>query len=325
MCKNACARHWVTADPIVREGIVAQSTIRFAAGAGVVAASLLIVGPNPAEAVADKHGSGSHSRNNDRKNGSNGHGRRPKSNVPDLVNGIFDIGEHRRGIELIANDSTPRVMDLVLPAATSETLPSRRASPPRVRQRCGRRPWRRNPRAVTPPARGADPRARVAVTTIGAGRQCPSRSHRGSMRRATVRIRHIGAPARRRIPRVVVGNGRSPGLQDADTEPAARIQSPRSRPRCPWRSRSPSRPCRHHCRRSNAFNRHVWWWSEMGTRRIRHDDRPAVRARRLDSDPRGRRRPRLPAGAGGPVAAGVNPSVGPCAGSFPTTTSGSRR
>ena len=33
------------------EGIVVHSTIRFAAGAGVFAASLLIVGPNPAQAV----------------------------------------------------------------------------------------------------------------------------------------------------------------------------------------------------------------------------------------------------------------------------------
>jgi hypothetical protein len=53
----------------VREGIVAQSTIRFAAGASVVAASLLVAGPNPAQAVADKHGSGSHNTYNDRNGG----------------------------------------------------------------------------------------------------------------------------------------------------------------------------------------------------------------------------------------------------------------
>ena len=50
---------------------MAQSTIRFAAGASVVAASLLVAGPNPAHAVADKHGSGSHSTDDDRKGGSN--------------------------------------------------------------------------------------------------------------------------------------------------------------------------------------------------------------------------------------------------------------
>ncbi len=55
----------------VREGIVAQSSIRFAAGAGVVAAALLIVGPNPAQAVADKGGSGHH-KNDSRANGSSG-------------------------------------------------------------------------------------------------------------------------------------------------------------------------------------------------------------------------------------------------------------
>jgi hypothetical protein len=46
---------------LVREGIVAHSTVRFAAGAGVVAASLLILGPNPAQAVADEDGSRSYS------------------------------------------------------------------------------------------------------------------------------------------------------------------------------------------------------------------------------------------------------------------------
>lgn len=47
---------WARQARPVREGIVAHSTVRFAAGAGVIAASLLIVGPNPAQAVADKHG-----------------------------------------------------------------------------------------------------------------------------------------------------------------------------------------------------------------------------------------------------------------------------
>lgn len=48
---------------------MAQSTIRFAAGASVVAASLLVAGPNPAQAVADKHCSGSHNTYNDRNGG----------------------------------------------------------------------------------------------------------------------------------------------------------------------------------------------------------------------------------------------------------------
>ena len=42
---------------------MAHSAIRIAAGAGVVAASLLIVGPNPADAAADEDRSGSNSEN----------------------------------------------------------------------------------------------------------------------------------------------------------------------------------------------------------------------------------------------------------------------
>ncbi|MDT5007420.1 MAG: hypothetical protein QOJ24_4596 [Mycobacterium sp.] len=53
---------------------MAHSTVRFAAGAGVVAASLLILGPNPAHAVADKHGPGSQFDNDSRKNVSSGKG-----------------------------------------------------------------------------------------------------------------------------------------------------------------------------------------------------------------------------------------------------------
>jgi hypothetical protein len=66
-----------------RKGIVAHSTVRFAAGAGVVAASLLIVGPNPAQAVADRHGPGWHSDDDYRKNGASGqagNAKRPASN-----------------------------------------------------------------------------------------------------------------------------------------------------------------------------------------------------------------------------------------------------
>jgi hypothetical protein len=77
-----------------RKGIVAQSTVRFAAGAGVVAASLLILGPNPAPAVADKHGPGSQFDDDSRKNVSSGKGgnaQRPGSNRVEDVIGGFDI------------------------------------------------------------------------------------------------------------------------------------------------------------------------------------------------------------------------------------------
>ena len=60
----------------------------------MVAASLLIVGPNPAAAVADRPGSG-HSNNDYRNNGSGGQGgnaKRAASNfVRDVVNGVSSI------------------------------------------------------------------------------------------------------------------------------------------------------------------------------------------------------------------------------------------
>ena len=90
------ARRWVQQTPNVWEGIVAQSTIRFAAGAGVVAASLLIVGPYPAEAVADKHGSGSHSRHDELENRSNRPSSGQKRSGPDSVNRVLDLGDADR-------------------------------------------------------------------------------------------------------------------------------------------------------------------------------------------------------------------------------------
>ncbi len=86
-----------------------QSTIRFAAGAGVFAASLLIVGPNPAQAVADKNGSGSHSRNDDWKSGSNRQGNRAKPSVPNLVNDVLEVAGADKGL---LPDLAPPVMDL---------------------------------------------------------------------------------------------------------------------------------------------------------------------------------------------------------------------
>ncbi len=101
---------------------MAQSTVRIAAGAGVVAASLLIVGPNPADAAADRHGSGQY--NNDyRKNGSGaqgGYAKRAASNfVTDVVDGISTIA----GID---NNSKPNLdppkMDLGTSGSATEDL-----------------------------------------------------------------------------------------------------------------------------------------------------------------------------------------------------------
>lgn len=78
----------------------------------MVAASLLIVGPNPAPAVADRPGSG-HSNDDYRKNGSGGQGgnaQRGASNlVRDVVNGISSIA----GIDRNAKPNlAPPKMDL---------------------------------------------------------------------------------------------------------------------------------------------------------------------------------------------------------------------
>ena len=168
---------------------MAQSTIRFAASAGVVAASLLIVGPNPAEAVADKHGSDSHYRNNDGKNSSNGHGRRPKSNVPDLANGIFDIGD-TDGDRL--PNLAPPVMDLGTSGSDVGDL------------------------AV---AQSIAPEGQTALRSAAVAEEPPSVNASGAVP-PQAGSHTIGAPpVPVRSPRVVVGNGRSPGLQDADPEP----------------------------------------------------------------------------------------------------------
>jgi hypothetical protein len=77
----------------VREGIVARSTIRFVAGVGAAAASLLIVGPVSATAVADEGGSGSHSSRDDRglwnRGGKDDH--RGRSNLPEVELGGPDL------------------------------------------------------------------------------------------------------------------------------------------------------------------------------------------------------------------------------------------
>jgi hypothetical protein len=96
---------------LVRKGIVAHSTVRVAAGASVVAASLLIVGPNPAQAVADKDGSGIF--NNDyRKNGSSGRGDSGNRIVSNLVQDVLGIGGTGVGANDAKPDLAPQLMDL---------------------------------------------------------------------------------------------------------------------------------------------------------------------------------------------------------------------
>ena len=167
---------------------MAQSTIRFAAGAGVVAASLLIVGPHPAQALADKHGSGSHSKNDGRKNGSHSRGNRPKPNVPDLVNGVLNIGGAAKDP---IPDLEPPVMDLGTGGSDLEDL------------------------AVV---QSIAPEGPTALRSAAVVEEPPSVNASGAVPRSgSDHIRASAVPVR--SPRVVVGNGRSPGLQAAEPEP----------------------------------------------------------------------------------------------------------
>ena len=305
----------------VREGIVAQSTIRFAAGAGVVAASLLIVGPNPAQAVADKHGSGSHSRDDDRKSGSNGQGNRPKPSVPNLVD---DVLEHRRrpgSTDLATPGDGPggsaraTTMDVApdldapgdgaggRPAATSKTLPVGESiapgGPTIGRSPCGRRRSRRNPRASTHPAPCPGPGPTTSEPPAVSASDRPASWSETADR---------------------------PDCRIADPEPVRENPvTPEVVPAVPAAIEVTIAPAAAATAAGRTHSAAPAGGGRDGHGEDRYDDRPAVRARRLDPDPRGRRRPRLPAGAGGSVGPGVSPSVGPCAGSFPTTTSGSRR
>lgn len=102
---------------LVREGIVAQSTVRIAAGAGVVAASLLIVGPNPAPAFADKPGSGNSSKNDSRKDNSGAQAHRSPANwVKNAVNGFGAIAG-------FGDDSTPDLEPPEMQLGTSNSAP----------------------------------------------------------------------------------------------------------------------------------------------------------------------------------------------------------
>jgi hypothetical protein len=94
----------------VREGIVAYTTVRIAAGAGVVAASLLVVGPNPAPGFADKHGWSSDDYGNKGSGRHDGYAKRGASNVvKDAINGISSFPRAGKDSK---PDKDPRKMDL---------------------------------------------------------------------------------------------------------------------------------------------------------------------------------------------------------------------
>jgi hypothetical protein len=174
----------------VREGIVAHSTVRFAAGAGVLAASLLIAGPNPAHAVADKHGSGSAHGNRTTANRGD-----VKQGVANLVKDVFHVG----GVGGADNDAKPDLdpPPMSLPEgvdtenlAVADTFDV--AAPTVMRSA-----------AIVEPPAGDNVAVAAAPRTGSAGSG------------------YSGQPGIAfRAPRVVIGNGRTPGTHVPAPGPA---------------------------------------------------------------------------------------------------------
>jgi hypothetical protein len=145
---------------------VAQSTIRFAASASVIVASLMVAGPNPAHAVADKHNSGSHNQNDIRRTASNARGSIGNGGAGNWVNDAF--GGNDASIGGGAGD-----------LATAQSVES--AAPSTLRSA-----------AVAEQPTGVNASGAVAAPRVGS-------DYSGPFARAL------------RSPRVVIGNGRSPG------------------------------------------------------------------------------------------------------------------
>ena len=190
--------------------------MRFAAGAGVVAASLLIVGPYPAQAVADKHGSGSHSWNDERGNGSNRPSGQQRSGS-DRVNDVPDIGD-------VDGDSKspldPPLMNLGTGGSDLEDLATVDSiapdSPVTLRSAAVAEEPTSGPATLRSAAVAEEPTSGPATLRSAAVAEEPtSVNASGAVPRSG--SDHIGAPTvSARSPRVVVGNGRSPGLQDSE-------------------------------------------------------------------------------------------------------------
>ena len=215
---------------------MAQSTIRFAAGAGVVAASLLIVGPYPAEAVADKHGSGSHSRHDELENRSNRPSSGQKRSGPDSVNRVLDLGDADRDSK---SPVDPPQMNLGTGRSDLEDLATVDSiapdGPATLRSAAVAEEPTSGPATLRSAAVAEEPTSGPATLRSAAVAEEPT-SGPATLRSAAVAEEptsvnasgavprsgsdHIGAPTVSvRSPRVVVGNGRSPGLQAGDPEP----------------------------------------------------------------------------------------------------------
>ena len=284
---------------------MAYSTVRIAAGAGVVAASLLIVGPNPAPAFADKPGWSSDDYGNNGPGRQGGYAKRDASNVvKDVINGTSsfpDTGEDSKP------DADPRKMDLGSndedPVVTESFAPE------------GQMAMRSAAVAVAEAPAGDN----LAVAVPGGG---------GSG--------YSGQPVSAfQAPRVTIGNGRTPGKHLAQPRPGPdavlaydALGAPQGIPAAPALPTAieinipPLPPPLPPVERIGP--------AEPGGGAVRlrhygHGHRSAGRCRRSLPDTRDRGGSRLPAGPRRAVAAGVTPYVGPCAGFCPPTTSGSRR
>ncbi|OBB08976.1 hypothetical protein A5662_09020 [Mycobacteriaceae bacterium 1482268.1] len=143
----------------------------------MVAASLLIVGPNPAQAVADKDGRGSVTNEDSRRGGSHGHGNLGRA-VSDFVNNVLRGGARKRNL-------TPPEMEIGDPAIVESVAPE---GPVALRSAVvAEQPVGDNVAFAAPAA----PPASSATGSDYAGQPAVA----------------VGAP------RVVVGNGRTPGTR----------------------------------------------------------------------------------------------------------------
>ncbi|RDH74640.1 hypothetical protein DVS77_30795 [Mycolicibacterium moriokaense] len=153
-------------------------------GAGAVAASLLIVGPNPAQAVADKHGSGPFLNDDNDRRGPSISGGFSNRGGPNWVRDVFDAGD---------SDTDPPVMELGAGSSASNGLAVADSVAPQ-----GQAALRTASIAEAPTsdnlAAAAQAGDNVAAATPRAGSA------------------YAGQPVSAfRAPRVVIGNGRTPG------------------------------------------------------------------------------------------------------------------
>lgn len=176
---------------------MAQTSVRIAAGAGVVAASLLIVGPNPAEAGADKQGSG---HNSDyRANGSGGQGSYSNRGPANFVNDVVDGFSAITGFTKPAKPSLdPPKMDLGSSSGDSGDFLA--------------------VQSVEPEGQTALRSAAVAEAPVGdniAAAALPGGGGSGYAGQAAAAFR---------APRVTIGNGRTPGRNVAKPQAARYMQ-----------------------------------------------------------------------------------------------------